>query len=53
MVYGEKHPQIISLRAEIVDTEQRLRRETNNVLTGLRNEVETADLHGAAVGARA
>jgi capsular exopolysaccharide synthesis family protein len=43
-VYGEKHPQIIAVRAEISGLEQRLGREINNVLTGLRNEVEAAAL---------
>lgn len=47
--YGEKHPQIIAMRAEISGTEERLRREINNVLMGLRNEVEAAGRHEAAL----
>jgi polysaccharide biosynthesis transport protein len=47
--YGEKHPQIISVRAEIVGIEQRLNRETNNILAGLRNEVASAEINEAAL----
>ena len=48
-VYGERHPQIISVRAEIAGIEQRLNRETSNILTGLRNEVEAAEMNEAAL----
>jgi succinoglycan biosynthesis transport protein ExoP len=48
-VYGEKHPQIISARAEIAGIEQRLSREINNTLAGLRNEVEATELQAAAL----
>jgi capsular exopolysaccharide synthesis family protein len=48
-VFGERHPQIISIRAEIAGIEQRLRREINNVLAGLRNEVESAEMNEAAL----
>jgi uncharacterized protein involved in exopolysaccharide biosynthesis len=41
-VYGEKHPQIVSTRAEIAEVERRLRGEVSNILTGLRNELESA-----------
>jgi polysaccharide biosynthesis transport protein len=48
-IYGEKHPRIISIRAEIAGIEQRLRSEIGNVLTALRNEVEGAKMHEAAL----
>jgi capsular exopolysaccharide synthesis family protein len=48
-IYGEKHPQIISVRAEINGIRQRLRSEIDNVLTALRNEVEGAEMHEAAL----
>jgi capsular exopolysaccharide synthesis family protein len=47
--YGEKHPQIISVRAELAGIEQRLNRETSNILAGLRNEVESAEMNEAAL----
>ena len=48
-VYGERHPQIISLRAEIAQVEGWLRHEINNILTGLRNELEGAEMREAAL----
>ena len=48
-IYGDKHPQIISVRAEIAGIEQRLNREISNILTGLRNEVEAAEMNEAAL----
>jgi capsular exopolysaccharide synthesis family protein len=48
-VFGEKHPQIISVRAELAGIEQRLNRETSNILSGLRNEVESAEMNEAAL----
>jgi capsular exopolysaccharide synthesis family protein len=48
-IYGEKHPQIISVRAELAGTEQRLNRETSIILAGLRNEVESAEMNEAAL----
>jgi succinoglycan biosynthesis transport protein ExoP len=48
-IYGEKHPQIISVRAEIAQIEQQLQREIDNILAGLRNELESAEMHEAAL----
>ena len=48
-IYGEKHPQIISTRAEIAGIERRLRSEVSNILAGLRNELESADMNEAAL----
>ena len=51
-IYGENHPQIVSLRAEIAGIQQRLSSDVGNILAGLRNEMETdqkreATLHSA------
>ena len=48
-IYGEKHPQIVSIRSEINGIEQELGREIGNVLAGLRNELESAQIHAATV----
>ncbi|MCC2665424.1 MAG: hypothetical protein K0S35_3346 [Geminicoccaceae bacterium] len=40
-IFGENHPQIVSLRAEIAGIEQRLARDIGSILAGLRNEMET------------
>jgi capsular exopolysaccharide synthesis family protein len=48
-VYGEKHPQIVSMRAEIAGIERRLAVEISNVLAGLRNELESAEMNEAAL----
>lgn len=48
-IYGESHPQIISTRSEIVGIEQRLSSEISNVLAGLRNELEAAQIQEAAM----
>jgi hypothetical protein len=48
-IYGENHPQIISTRAEMAGIERRLSREISNILTGLRNEVESAEMNEAAL----
>jgi polysaccharide biosynthesis transport protein len=48
-IYGEKHPQIISTRAEIAGIEQRLSNEISNVLAGLRNELESAEMNEGAL----
>ena len=48
-IYGERHPQIISVRAELDQVERRLNREINNILSGLRNELEGAEMHEAAL----
>jgi capsular exopolysaccharide synthesis family protein len=46
-VFGNNHPQIISIRAEIAEIAQRLSRDVNNILTGLRNELESAEFQEA------
>jgi capsular exopolysaccharide synthesis family protein len=46
-VYGKNHPQIISIRAEIAQIEQRLNRDIHNILAGLRNELESAEIQEA------
>jgi polysaccharide biosynthesis transport protein len=48
-IYGEKHPQIVSTRAEIAEVERRLRGEVSNILTGLRNELESAEMNESAL----
>jgi polysaccharide biosynthesis transport protein len=48
-IYGENHPQIISLRAEIAEIAQRLSGEIDTTLTGLRNEMQGAEMHEAAL----
>jgi capsular exopolysaccharide synthesis family protein len=48
-IYGERHPQIISVRAELHEVEGRLRREIRNILSGLRNELEGAEMREAAL----
>ena len=48
-IYGDKHPQIISTRAEITGVKKQLRSETDKVLTALRNEVEGAKMHESAL----
>ena len=48
-IYGERHPQIVSTRAEIAGIERRLRGETSNILTGLHNELESAEMNEAAL----
>ena len=40
-IYGENHPQIVSLRAEIAEIEQRLNSDIGNILAGLRNEMKS------------
>ena len=48
-IYGEKHPQIISTRAEIAGIERRLRGEIGNILAGIRNELESAEMNEVAL----
>jgi capsular exopolysaccharide synthesis family protein len=48
-IYGENHPQIVSTRAEIAGIERRLQGEIGNVLAGLRNELESAEMNEAAL----
>jgi polysaccharide biosynthesis transport protein len=48
-IYGERHPQIVSTRAEIAGIERRLQGEIGNVLAGLRNELQSAEMNEAAL----
>ena len=48
-IYGEKHPRIISTHAEIAGIERRLRGEVGNILAGIRNELESAEMNEAAL----
>jgi polysaccharide biosynthesis transport protein len=48
-IYGERHPQIVSTRAEIAGTERRLQGEISNVLAALRNELQSAEMNEAAL----
>ena len=45
--HGEQHPTILSIRAEMADLERRRNLEIDNILSGLRNEVRSADIHEA------
>jgi polysaccharide biosynthesis transport protein len=47
--FGDKHPEMVSLRAEIAEVGQRLNREIDNVLSGLLNELNSARMHEAAL----
>jgi polysaccharide biosynthesis transport protein len=48
-IYGANHPQIVSLRAEIAEIEQRLSGDISNILAGLRNEMNSDKIHEAAL----
>ena len=48
-IYGARHPQIVSTRAEMAGIERRLRGETSNILAGLHNELESAEMNEAAL----
>ena len=48
-IYGENHPQIASVRAELAGIQKSLEGETNNILAGLRNEMESAEMNEAAL----
>jgi capsular exopolysaccharide synthesis family protein len=48
-IYGEKHPQIVAIHGEIAGVKRQLRSEIDNVLMALRNEVEGAEMHEAAL----
>jgi polysaccharide biosynthesis transport protein len=48
-IYGENHPQIVSLRAEIAEIEERLDRNIANILAGLRNEMESDGIKEATL----
>lgn len=40
--YGEKHPRMINIRAEVVDLRRKIGAEVNKIVQGLRNEVAVA-----------
>jgi succinoglycan biosynthesis transport protein ExoP len=48
-IYGENHPQIVSLRAEITQIEQQLIRNIHNIVAGLRNQMESDKIHEATL----
>ncbi len=48
-IFGENHPQIQSLRAEIAEIEQRLNSDIGNILAGLRNEMQSDKIHEATL----
>ncbi|HEX3301650.1 MAG TPA: polysaccharide biosynthesis tyrosine autokinase [Thermomicrobiales bacterium] len=48
-IYGDNHPQILSLRAEITQIEEQLNRNIANILAGLRNQMESDKIHEATV----
>jgi capsular exopolysaccharide synthesis family protein len=48
-IYGENHPQIVSLRAEITGIERRLARDVGNILAGLRNQMESDQANEATL----
>jgi capsular exopolysaccharide synthesis family protein len=48
-IYGENHPQILSVRAELTGIQKSLNGETNTILAGLRNEMESAEMNEAAL----
>ena len=47
--YGDNHPSIVALRAEISGVQQSLNREIDNILSGLSNEVNAAAMHEAGL----
>jgi succinoglycan biosynthesis transport protein ExoP len=47
--FGDRHPQMVSLEAELAEVEQRLVREIDNVLSGLQNELDSARMHEAVL----
>lgn len=40
--FGDKHPKMISIRAEIIDSRNKIAAEVNKIVQGLRNEVAVA-----------
>ncbi len=46
---GDRHPQVISMRADLSEVERELGREINTVLLGLQNEVDAANRHEAVL----
>jgi polysaccharide biosynthesis transport protein len=47
--YGANHPQILATRSEIAGIERRLQSEVDNILAGLRNELEAAQIQETAM----
>jgi capsular exopolysaccharide synthesis family protein len=47
--FGENHPQIVALHAERSGVERSLSHEIDNILSGLRNEVNAASMHEAGL----
>lgn len=47
--YGERHPQVTVVRAELAAVGQRLRHEIATILAGMRNELEIAEKQEAAL----
>jgi len=47
--FGEKHPQIINLKAEMRDLAGRIQTEVNKIIAGLRNELSIARQREAAL----
>jgi polysaccharide biosynthesis transport protein len=43
--YGENHPTVVSVRAEMAEVEHSLERDIDNILSGLDNEVVGAAIH--------
>lgn len=47
--YGEKHPKMINIRAEIADTTERIRREIDRIVAASKNELQAASEHRSAL----
>lgn len=47
--YGERHPMVRDVRAELSGLEARLRQQIGDILAGMRNEMEAAEMHEAAL----
>jgi capsular exopolysaccharide synthesis family protein len=47
--YGNKHPEVLNARAQILDIRRKIRTEIAGIIAGLRNEAKTADAHFAAL----
>ncbi|MDX6750238.1 polysaccharide biosynthesis tyrosine autokinase [Geminicoccaceae bacterium 1502E] len=47
--YGDRHPQVLDVRAELAGIGQRLKREIGNILTGMHNEMDVAEKQEAAL----
>ncbi len=48
-IYGDNHPQIVALRAELAQIEQQLTSNIGNILAGLRNQMESDQIHEASL----